>query len=185
MPNVMIALPNIGRWRPLLNATKFGWWCPVHCSSAVQYLCQYRRTQDLDAKWIFHLSKFHYGTTVSKSVYSVQPRDGQTSCKVWLISVERRRCSNEAKTRNPFEICWDAKLTNRSQPLVGLRSPYCENMCRRYCCITRIFPIVDICLSCEDIARQIVRWCPDGDFLRNFCVLYFSEPRAGHFRHVF
>ena len=31
--------------------------------------------------------------------------------------------------------------------------------------LNKFFPIVDTCLSCEDIARQIVRWCPDGDFL--------------------
>ena len=28
------------------------------------------------------------------------------------------------------------------------------------------FPIVDTCLSSEDILRQIVRWCQNGDFLR-------------------
>ena len=33
-----------------------------------------------------------------------QPGDGQTSCKVWLASDERRRCSNEAKTRNPLKF---------------------------------------------------------------------------------
>jgi len=30
--------------------------------------------------------------------------DGQTSCKVWLASVERRHRSNEAKTRNPLKF---------------------------------------------------------------------------------
>jgi len=29
------------------------------------------------------------------------------------------------------------------------------------------FPIVDTCLSCEDIARQFVQWCADGEFLRH------------------
>ena len=49
MPNVMAALRNIGgandkrNFRPLSHAAKFG-------SSAVQQRCQYRRTQDLDAK---------------------------------------------------------------------------------------------------------------------------------------
>jgi len=33
-----------------------------------------------------------------------QPGRRQTSCKVWLASVERRRCSNEAKTRNPLKF---------------------------------------------------------------------------------
>jgi len=44
------------------------------------------------------------------------------------------------------------------------------------------FPIVDMYLSCEDIARQncamVRRW-------RFFCVLYFSELRAADFRHAF
>jgi len=32
--------------------------------------------------------------------------DDQASWKVWLISVERLRCSNEAKTRTPVAIYW-------------------------------------------------------------------------------
>ena len=56
------------------------------------------------------------------------------------------------------------KLTKRSQPLVGRSSPYCGDMLRRYYCLTSFFPIVDMCLSCEDIADKIVQWCPDGDF---------------------
>jgi len=31
--------------------------------------------------------------------------------------------------------------------------------------LSKFFPIVDTCLSCEDIAGKLVRWCPDGDFL--------------------
>ena len=27
------------------------------------------------------------------------------------------------------------------------------------------FPIVDMCLSCNDIANKVVQRCPDGDFL--------------------
>ena len=30
--------------------------------------------------------------------------------------------------------------------------------------LTSFFPIVDMCLSCEDIDK-VVRWCRDGDFL--------------------
>jgi len=56
------------------------------------------------------------------------------------------------------KICWNLqgcpKLVNWSQPLVGQSSPYCEDMWRRYCCLTSFFPIVDTWLSCEDIARQ-------------------------------
>jgi len=52
MPKVMAALPNIGGtmcWTAQSLAD-------AHCSSAVQ--CQYRRTQDLNAKWILRLAKF-------------------------------------------------------------------------------------------------------------------------------
>ena len=45
------------------------------------------------------------------------------------------------------------------------------------------FPIVDMCLNCEDIARQscamVRRWRFFGDFLRP---VFFSEPRAAGFR---
>jgi len=40
-----------------------------------------------------------YGAITAENVYIMsQPGDGKTSCKVWLASVERRRCSNKAKT---------------------------------------------------------------------------------------
>jgi len=59
------------------------------------------------------------------------------------------------------------KVTKRSQPLVGRSSPYYGDMWRRYCCF---FPIVNACLSCEDIARQscgmVQRWRHFDDFLR-------------------
>ena len=39
--------------------------------------------------------------------------------------------SNAAKTRNPLKLGFP-KLANRSQPLVGRTSPYCEDMWKRY-----------------------------------------------------
>ena len=62
------------------------------------------------------------------------------------------------------------KLLHRSQLFVGRSSPYYQNMWRRYCCLTSLFPIVDTCLSREDIAWQsctmVRRWRLFGDFLR-------------------
>ena len=79
-------------------------------------------------------------------------------------------CSNSAKTRNPLKCSGVPKLANRSQLLVGRSSPYCEDMWRRYRCLTGFFSVVDACLSCEDIARQscamVPRWRIFGDFLR-------------------
>ena len=65
---------------------------------------------------------------------------------------------------------------------MGRSSPYCGDIWRRYCCLTSYFPIVDACLSCEDIARQscamVARW-------RLFTSCIFSEPRAAHVRPAF
>jgi len=62
------------------------------------------------------------------------------------------------------ESCWNLqgcpKLANRSQPLGGWSSPYCEDMWGRYRCLTSFFPIVDTCLSCEDTARQSCAMVP-------------------------
>jgi len=62
-----------------------------------------------------------------------------------------------------WNLLGSPKLPNRSQPLVGRSSPYCEDMWGRHCCLTKFFfSIVDMCLSCEDIAGQscaiVPRW---------------------------
>ena len=102
---------------------------------------------------------------------------------VWLTPTTRVPCSNAAKTRNPLKLPGGPKLTKRSQTLVGRSSPYCGpgDMLRRYRCLTSFFPIVDTCLSWEDIARQscwmVPRWRLFGDdFLRPV----FSVSRAQH-----
>jgi len=78
------------------------------------------------------------------------------------------------------------KLPDRSEPLVGRSSPYCEDVWRRYGRLKSFFPIVDTCLSSEDIARQtcamVPRWPISGDFFGS-CI--FSEPRAARFRPAF
>jgi len=72
------------------------------------------------------------------------------------------------------------KLTKRSQPLVGRSSPYCGDMWMRYCCLTSFFPIVDTCLSCEDIAWQSCAMVPRWRFLATFLRPVFSVSRAQH-----
>ena len=56
----------------------------------------------------------------------------------------------------------------------------------RYCCLTSFFPIVDMCLSCKDMARQscamVRRWQIFGDFLRS--VLSLSTPAEKYWLNV-
>jgi len=72
------------------------------------------------------------------------------------------------------------KLVNRSQPLVGQSSPYCGDMWRTHCCLTGFFPIVDTCLSCEDIARQSCAMVPRWPFLATLLHPVFSASRLQH-----
>jgi len=68
------------------------------------------------------------------------------------------------------------KLVNRSQPVVGRRSPYYEDMSGRYCCLTSFFRL-SICASVAKIwPNKIARWCRDGDFLRPV----FTASRVQH-----
>jgi len=84
------------------------------------------------------------------------------------------------------ETCWNLqgclKLVNRSQPLVGRSSSYCKDMWGRHCCLKAFFQIVDVCLSCEDIARQSCVMVPRWRFLATFCILYFQRAARSTFQ---
>jgi len=85
-------------------------------------------------------------------------------------------------TRPRRETRWNLqgwlKLPDRSQPLVGLSSPYCGDMWRPYCCLTSFFPIVNTCLSCEDMTRQSCAMVPRWRFLATFLRPVFSASRV-------
>jgi len=62
-------------------------------------------------------------------------------------------CSNAAKMQNQLKFA-GVPQTPEPNSAISRSSPYYEDMWRTYCCLTRFFfPIVDTCLSCEDIAR--------------------------------
>ena len=118
--------------------------------------------------------------------------------EVWLTPNTGVPCSNAAKMRNPLKFAGMPqtrqqisavsgpnylgypKLVNRSQPLVGRSSPYCGDMWRTYCCLTNVFPIVDMCLSCEDIARQSCAMVPRWRFMATFLGPAFAASRVQH-----
>ena len=95
---------------------------------------------------------------------------------VWLTPPTRVPCSNAAKTRNPLKL---PGVPQTNETISAVSGPKFTILCRHVEEILLLnkffFPIVDTCLSCEDIARQSVGWCPDGDFLAIFCVLYFQR----------
>jgi len=114
-------------------------------------------------------------------------------------------CINAPKTRNPlkvagvpqtnetisaasgskFTLLWghleDILLINNFFPIVDTCLS-CEDIAiwRTYCWLTTFFPIVDTCLSCEDIAGQTPRWW----FLATFLRPVFSASRVQHISDV-
>ena len=100
--------------------------------------------------------------------------------QVWLTATTRVLCNNAAKTRNPLKL---AGVPQTNEMISAASRLKFTIMWRRYCCLTSFFPIVDTCLSFEDVARQscamVSRWRIFGDFFTS-CI--FSEPRAARFR---
>jgi len=97
----------------------------------------------------------------------------------WRPLVECRAITlPRRETRSNLLGC--PKLANRSQPLVGRSSPYCENMWSRHCCLKFFFPIVDTCLSCEDIAPQNCAMVPRRRIFRYFLGPAFPASRVQH-----
>jgi len=163
------------RWRPLW---KFRNYIPctmpqrladVRCSSAVQSHCQYRRTQDLQAKWILNSWQNSVkGQEPPKCIYSVPAQEtAKHRAKFgWpLVS------DVTAVTKPRCETCWNLlgcpKLANESQPLVGWSSPYCEDMCRRYWCW---ICLIDAGSLCHNMKIMMTFICPrrPGKFLGCF-----------------
>jgi len=99
---------------------------------------------------------------------------------------DRQRTDIIGRGPKTIEICWAApnraKLANRSQPLVGLSLPRCEDIWEIHCCLTSFFPIVDMCLNCEDMAQKVVAWCPYGEFFGDFWVLHFQLAACSTFQ---
>ena len=89
-------------------------------------------------------------------------------------------CSNATKTRNQLKFVGIPKLVNRSQPLVARSSPYCGGHVEDILLLSKFFPIVDMCLSCEDIARQSCAMVPRWRFFDDFFRPVFAASALQH-----
>ena len=72
------------------------------------------------------------------------------------------------------------KLVNRSQPLVGRKFTILLGHVEEVLLFNKFFPIVDMCLSCEDIAQQSCAMVPRWRFLATFLRPVFSVSRVQH-----
>jgi len=84
-------------------------------------------------------------------------------------------CSNAAKTRNPLKFAGMPETTGSISAASGPKFAILWGHVETYYCLTSFFPIVDMCPSCEDIARQNCAMVPRWRFFATFCVLYFHR----------
>ena len=178
MLNVMAALSNIGGAlcctpQSLADAHCFS---AVQCSNTANIRERKTWTQSELCTWQNSIR----GQEPQKCIYSVLAHEMDKRCAkfgwpplsdVGAVMKPRRETHRNLQG-------WP-KLVNRSQPLVGRSSPYCEDMWKRYC-LRNFFLIVDTYLSCEDTAWQscaiVCRWWIFGEFL---CPA-FSASRVQH-----
>jgi len=101
---------------------------------------------------------------------------------VWLTPTTRVSCSDAAKTRNSLKFAGvpqtRQQITAVSRPKFTILWGHEEevSMFNKFFSDCRYMPI-----AAKIWPNKVVRWCQNGDF----CVLYFSEPRAAHFGHAF
>jgi len=162
MPNVMAALPNTVIYTPPVIYT----WSRCQSfsfskSTSIHPPVIYFRSQSYSFMWLAPFVQH---------------------CKVLLMPATRVLCSNAAKTWKPLKFAGVPQTPEPISAASGPSSPYCKDIWGRYCCLTSFFPIVDTCLSCENIAQRscamVPRWRIFGDI---FASCISSEPSAAHF----
>ena len=97
-------------------------------------------------------------------------------------------CINAAKTRNQLKFVGVPQTNETTSAASGPKFTILWGHLEDILLLNSkfFFPIVDTCLSCEDIAQQSCAMVPRWQFLATFfasCI--FSEPRAPHFRPAF
>jgi len=91
-------------------------------------------------------------------------------------------CSNAAKTQNPLKFVGVPQTPEKISAVSGPKFTILPGHVLEVLLLNKFFPIVDICLSCEDMARQSCAMVPTWRFFAS-CIC--SEPRTAHFRAAF
>jgi len=92
---------------------------------------------------------------------------GVKADKILLTPTTRVQRINAVKTRNPLKFAGVPQITGSISAASGPKfTIYCGDEWGRDCCLT-IFPIVDMCLSCEDKTYSPTKLC-DGAQMANF-----------------
>ena len=100
---------------------------------------------------------------------------------VWLTPTTRVLCSNAAKTRNPLKVPGMPQTNERISAASGPKVlTILWGHVEEILLLNKFFPIVDTCLSCEDIARQSCVMVPRWRFLATFLGPVFAASPVQH-----
>ena len=125
-----------GQWTVNVNGVMFLYW--LHSLTAGPAL-----TQSVCVKQNMQLLNFCTTRMWTNAQGDCRPAEYRWrplfNAAVLLTPTTRVPCRNAAKMRNPLKSAGVPKLTKRSQLLVGQSSPYCRDICGRYCCLTSFF----------------------------------------------
>jgi len=102
--------------------------------------------------------------------------------QVWLTPTTRVPCSNAAKTQNPLKFAGVPQTRQQISAVSTSKFTILSGHVEEVLLFSTFFPIVDTCLSSEDIARESCVMVPKWRF---FASCIFSELRAAHFRPAF
>ena len=92
-------------------------------------------------------------------------------------------CSNAAKTRNQLKFGGVPHTNEMISAAIRPKFTILWGHMEDILLLNNFFPIVDTCLSCEDIARRSCAMVPRWRFLATyFASCICSEPRAAPFR---
>ena len=87
-------------------------------------------------------------------------------------------CSNAAKTQNPSKLPGVPQTNEMISAASGPKFTILWEHVEKILLLNSFFPIVDICLNCEDIARQSCAMVPRLRFLATFLGPTFAASRV-------
>jgi len=99
---------------------------------------------------------------------------------VWLTPTTRVPCSNDAKKRNPLKLPGVPQTNERISAASGPKFTILWGHVGEILLLNKFLPIVDMCRSCEDIARQSCGMVPRWRFLAIFLGPAFAARRVQH-----
>jgi len=99
---------------------------------------------------------------------------------VWLTPTTRVSCSNAVKTRNPLKLAGVPQTRQQISAVSWPKFTIVWEHVEKILLFNRFFPIFNMCLSCEDMARQSCAMAPKWRIFGSFLRAVFSTRRLQH-----